>query len=142
MSRLVQALIDEGQTAGAFDIDSMPFAVMEMFGHGREKDDQISFPVETSATVVKADRNALLTIQEMVVRFFCNLCRAFRKIERKLFVVAVRNMAVCQRFRSFRRESHLAVSSVRLPALRTFTAGGCSGGAVPALPALRRIWRL
>lgn len=31
---LVDALIDEGMTAEEFDIDSMPFAQMERFGHG------------------------------------------------------------------------------------------------------------
>jgi len=37
MGRLVQTLLDEGVTAEAFDLDSMPFAEMEMFGHGLGK---------------------------------------------------------------------------------------------------------
>jgi hypothetical protein len=32
--QLVDALIDEGMTAEEFDIDAMPFAQMELFGHG------------------------------------------------------------------------------------------------------------
>jgi hypothetical protein len=32
--QLVDALIDEGMTAEEFDIDAMPFAQMERFGHG------------------------------------------------------------------------------------------------------------
>lgn len=35
--QLVQALIDEGVTAETFDIGAMPFAQMEMFGHGLGK---------------------------------------------------------------------------------------------------------
>jgi hypothetical protein len=31
--QLVDALIDEGMTAEEFDIDAMPFAQMELFGH-------------------------------------------------------------------------------------------------------------
>ena len=34
---LVQALIDEGMTAEQFEIDAMPFAQMERFGHGLGK---------------------------------------------------------------------------------------------------------
>lgn len=34
---LVQALIAEGVTAETFDIDQMPFAEMEQFGHGLGK---------------------------------------------------------------------------------------------------------
>lgn len=37
MSRLVQTLLDEGVTAQTFDLDAMPFAAMEMFGHGLGK---------------------------------------------------------------------------------------------------------
>ena len=33
MARLVQTLLDEGVTAQTFDLDAMPFAQMELFGH-------------------------------------------------------------------------------------------------------------
>ena len=38
MARLVQTLLDEGQTAETFDLDSMPFAQMEQLGHGVGKE--------------------------------------------------------------------------------------------------------
>ena len=34
----MQALIAEGVTAETFDLDKMPFAVMEQFGHGRGRE--------------------------------------------------------------------------------------------------------
>lgn len=37
MARLVKTLLDEGVTAQTFDLDAMPFAAMEMFGHGLGK---------------------------------------------------------------------------------------------------------
>lgn len=37
LQQLVQSLIDDGVTADTFDLDSMPFAEMEMFGHGLGK---------------------------------------------------------------------------------------------------------
>lgn len=37
MSRLVQVLLDEGVTAQTFDLDTMPFAAMEQWGHGLGK---------------------------------------------------------------------------------------------------------
>lgn len=37
LEELVQALIAEGVTAETFDLDQMPFAAMEQFGHGLGK---------------------------------------------------------------------------------------------------------
>lgn len=34
LNELVQTLLDEGVTAQTFDLDAMPFAQMELFGHG------------------------------------------------------------------------------------------------------------
>lgn len=38
MPRLVEALLDEGQTAQTFDLDAMSFAAMEKLGHGLGKE--------------------------------------------------------------------------------------------------------
>lgn len=74
MARLVQTLLDEGVTAQTFDLDAMPFAQMELFGHNLGQ--QLARQIQAALAEAQATRLAERTVNEHACPRCGRTCRA------------------------------------------------------------------